>query len=95
VILAQENSFIWKINSDTIQLYKPYFNDEFQGTQLDKEKWLDIYQWGGLDFKTKMFSAPEMTYVSNGKLTLGADTTSEWYKFPDWILDTALIRYFQ
>jgi beta-glucanase (GH16 family) len=92
VILAQENSFIWKINSDTIQLYKPYFNDEFQGTQLDKEKWLDIYQWGGLDFKTKMFSAPEMTYVSNGKLTLGADTTSEWYKFPDWILDTALIR---
>lgn len=89
---GQENALIWKISSDSIQLFKPYFNDEFQGTQLDKNKWLDIYQWGGLDFKTKMFAAPEMTYVSNGKLTLGADTTSEWYKFPDWILDSALIR---
>ncbi len=90
--ISQGPTLTWKISDDTISVLKPYFNDEFQSDKLNKDKWLDIYQWGGLDFKTRMFSAPEMTYVSNGILTLGADTTSTWYSFPDWILDSAEIR---
>ncbi len=89
---GQNNSLIWRVTSDSIELYHPYFNDEFDGTALNSEKWLDRYQWGGLDFKTRMYSAPEMVYVSNGILTLGADTTSTWYEFPDWILDSNQIK---
>jgi hypothetical protein len=90
--IGQNNSSIWRITSDTIELYNPYFNDEFDGTAINSDKWLDRYQWGGLDFKTRMYSAPEMVYVSNGILTLGADTTSDWYEFPNWILDTNEIK---
>ena len=90
--LAQGPTITWKVSDDSISVLKPYFNDEFQVDKLNKDKWLDIYQWGGLDFKTRMFSAPEMTYISNGILTLGADTTTKWYSFPDWILDSAEIR---
>lgn len=88
----QGNSILWKISEDSIEQYRPYFNDEFQGEKINSDKWLTIYQWGGLDFKTRMFAAPEMTYVSNGVLTLGADTTSQWYSFPDWILDSNQIK---
>ncbi|MFM7668442.1 MAG: family 16 glycosylhydrolase [Bacteroidota bacterium] len=91
-VSGQNNASIWKITTDTIELFKPFFNDEFDGKSLNSDKWLDRYQWGGLDFKTRMYSAPEMVYVSNGILTLGADTTSTWYEFPDWILDSTEIR---
>ena len=89
---SQNNSSIWRITKDSIELYNPYFNDEFEGKSLNSEKWLDRYQWGGLDFKTRMYAAPEMVYVSNGILTLGADTTSILYGFPDWILDSNEIK---
>ena len=89
---SQNNSSIWRITRDSIELYNPYFNDEFEGKSLNSEKWLDRYQWGGLDFKTRMYAAPEMVYVSNGILTLGADTTSTLYEFPDWILDSNEIK---
>lgn len=89
---SQNNSLIWRITKDSIELYNPYFNDEFEGKSLNSEKWLDRYQWGGLDFKTRMYAAPEMVYVSNGILTLGADTTSILYEFPDWILDSNEIK---
>lgn len=89
---SQNNSSIWRITKDSIELYNPYFNDEFEGKSLNSEKWLDRYQWGGLDFKTLMYAAPEMVYVSNGILTLGADTTSILYEFPDWILDSNEIK---
>lgn len=89
---CQNNSSIWRITKDSIELYNPYFNDEFEGKSLNTEKWLDRYQWGGLDFKNRMYAAPEMAYVSNGILTLGADTTSIWYEFPDWILDSNEIK---
>ena len=89
---SQNNSSIWRITKDSIELYNPYFNDEFEGKSLNSEKWLDRYQWGGLDFKTRMYAAPEMVYVSNGILTLGADTTSTLYEFPDWILDSNEIK---
>ena len=90
--MAQGPTITWKVSDDSISVLKPYFNDEFQVDKLNKDKWLDIYQWGGLDFKTRMFSAPEMTYISNGILTLGADTTTKWYSFPDWILDSNEIK---
>lgn len=89
---SQGTSLIWKVSKDSIEEYHPFFNDEFHGDKINKEKWLDIYQWGGLDFKTRMFAAPEMTYVSDGILTLGADTTSQWYAFPDWVMDSAQIK---
>jgi len=91
-VSGQSNASIWKITTDTIELFNPFFNDEFDGKSLNSDKWLDRYQWGGLDFKTRMYSAPEMVYVSNGILTLGADTTSTWYEFPDWILDSTEIK---
>jgi beta-glucanase (GH16 family) len=91
-VSGQNNATIWKITTDTIELFNPFFNDEFDGKSLNSDKWLDRYQWGGMDFKTRMYSAPEMVYVSNGILTLGADTTSTWYEFPDWILDSTEIR---
>lgn len=89
---SQNNSSIWRITKDSIELFNPYFNDEFEGKSLNSEKWLDRYQWGGLDFKNRMYAAPEMVYVSNGILTLGADTTSTLYEFPDWILDSNEIK---
>ena len=60
---SQNNSSIWRITRDSIELYK-----------------------------TRMYAAPEMVYVSNGILTLGADTTSTLYEFPDWILDSNEIK---
>ena len=68
--LAQGPTITWKVSDDSISVLKPYFNDEFQDDKLNKDKWLDIYQWGGLDFKTRMKNFSKITHKKEMVVTM-------------------------
>ena len=89
---AQLNPILLQLKKDTIIQWNFHFGDEFYGNKLDLDKWYDGYPWGRLIPEQRIYSAPEMVSQNDGLLRLKVDTTSEWKKLPDWLINTDLAK---
>jgi hypothetical protein len=83
---AQLKPILLQVKKDTILQWNYHFGDEFYEDNLDLSKWYNGYPWGGLLIDQRIYAAPEMTKQKDGILHLGADSTSEWRKFQEWML---------
>ena len=91
-ICAQMQPIMWQVQSDTIMKWSYFFGDEFNGDDINKDLWHPNYPWGGLSLDAGIYAAKEMVEPSNGFVKLKIDTTSEWRKFPKWMLDEKAIE---
>ena len=89
---AQLNPILLQLKKDTVIQWNYHFGDEFYGNKLDLDKWYDGYPWGRLIPEQRIYSAPEMVSQNDGLLQLKVDTTSEWKKLPDWLINTDLAK---
>lgn len=86
-LFGQLQPILWHVKSDTIERWNYHFGDEFSTATLDKEKWFDTYSWGGLLVNYQIYSDPKLVVPHEGFVSLKADTTSEWRKFPEWMIN--------
>jgi len=86
-LFGQLQPILWHVKSDTIERWNYHFGDEFSTTKLDSEKWFDTYSWGGLLVNYQIYSDPKLVVPQEGFVSLKADTTSEWRKFPEWMIN--------
>ena len=91
---AQMNPVMWQVQNDTIMKWGYFFGDEINGDQINEDLWHPNYPWGGLSLDVGIYAAKEMVEPSNGFVKLKIDTTSEWRKFPKWMLDEKAIEKF-
>lgn len=81
-----------QVKKDTIIRWNYHFGDEFEGNNIDLDKWFDRYPWGGLSVKPRIYAAPEMVSQKDGILHLGINKTNEWRKFDDWMLNLEIAK---
>ena len=86
-LFGQLQPILWHVKSDTIERWNYHFGDEFSTATLDKEKWYDVYPWGGLHTLHLTLIEPHLTVPHEGYVSFRADTLTEWRKFPEWMLD--------
>jgi beta-glucanase (GH16 family) len=86
-VFGQLQPILWHVKTDTIERWNYHFGDEFSTATLDKEKWYDVYPWGGLHTLHRTLIVPELSVPHEGYISLRADTLTEWRKFPEWMLD--------
>ena len=83
---------LFQVKKDTIIRWDYHFGDEFEGNQVNQNKWFDHYPWGGLSIKQRIYAAPEMVFQKDGVLHLGIKQTNEWRKFDDWMLNAEIAK---
>jgi len=91
-VFGQLQPILWHVKTDTIERWNYHFGDEFSTTTLDKEKWFDTYSWGGLLVNYRIYSDPKLVVPNDGFVSLKADTTSEWRKFQEWMIDKEIAK---
>ncbi len=89
---GQLKPVLLQVKKDTIIQWNYHFGDEFYGDNLNVNKWYNGYPWGGLIIDQRIYAAPEMTSQKDGILHLSAKNTSEWRKFPEWMLNPEAIK---
>ena len=92
IAFGQVQPVLWQVESDTIKQWNYFFGDEFNGSEINQDLWHQNYPWGGLSLDVGIYAAKEMVEPSNGFVKLKIDTTSEWRKFPKWMLDEKAIE---
>ena len=92
IAFGQVQPVLWQVESDTIKQWNYFFGDEFNGSEINQDLWHQDYPWGGLSLDVGIYAAKEMVEPSNGFVKLKIDTTSEWRKFPKWMLDEKAIE---
>jgi hypothetical protein len=89
---AQLKPILLQLKKDTIVQWNYHFGDEFNSNKLDLDKWYDGYPWGRFIPEQRIYSAPEMVSQNDGLLRLKVDTTSEWKKLPEWLVNPDLAK---
>lgn len=89
---GQLQPILLQVKKDTVIRWNYHFGDEFEGNQVNQNKWFDRYPWGGLSIKQRIYAAPEMVFQKDGFLHLGIKQTNEWRKFEDWMLNAEIAK---
>ncbi len=89
---GQVSQSLLEYRADEIFVYLPKVIEDFTSPKLDEERWFGYYPWGGLSLDARTYTSPDMCKVKNGNLVLSLDTTSQWFSFPDWMIDTLQMR---
>jgi len=89
---SQAPQTLLEFTKEEIFVYEPKLIEDFTSPKLNEEMWFGYYPWGGLSLDARTYTSPDMCKVKNGNVVLSLDTTSQWFTFPDWMIDTAKLR---
>lgn len=92
VIHAQLRPHLFHFRGDSAYQLKFYFGDEFSESGVNQDRWFNGYPWGGLSYVEDQWADPANAVLSDGVLSLNLKKTDELRKFPEWMIDTIVMK---
>ena len=92
---AQLKPILFQFKTDTVLTWHYQFGDEFSNKNIDQEKWIPRYPWGGLLLDQSQWSTPAMIHVQNGWLQLTTDRYGKKAKVENWMINQEQARELQ
>ncbi len=86
---------MWQFNKDSLITWQYQDGDEFNGPEIDKQKWNDWYGWGrsiAHNKEQQYYSKYNNHFIVDGKLILTAKREDVFERYVDWMNDNDSIK---
>jgi beta-glucanase (GH16 family) len=79
--------YLWQIKSDTIVTWYFQSGDEFNGTDLNTEKWKSGLPWGNVAMSQDLYFNDENVVTSDGKISFISKKEKKTFPVNEWEID--------
>jgi beta-glucanase (GH16 family) len=86
---------MWQVKKDTVITWRYYDGDEFDGREVDLNKWIPAYSWSQANYRFDYLMTPGRLVLKDGACKFVCDRDTGLYTVPSWQNDSAFRREYK